>query len=59
MFIPFVRVNIYYYFFIGVKFLKIELKWTYKLNWIVLNSYQVLQLNAVMYGVTRIDFVPT
>ena len=28
------RVDIYYYFFfIGVKFLEIELKWTNKLNW--------------------------
>ena len=33
MFIFFERVDIYlFYFFIGVKFLEIELKWTNKLN---------------------------
>ena len=37
MFILFVRVDIYYYFLLVVKFLEIELKWTNKLNWIELN----------------------
>ena len=38
MFILFVRVDIYYYFLLVVKFLEIELKWTNKLNWIELSK---------------------